>query len=89
MESEKTSDFSAERLAQVAPALRGLLATPTANDDLPYHPVILKALDSQAALDFASTPEKQAGPYPSELRHLDRPPLYLIAGGSYPSAAAF
>jgi len=88
MGAEKTSALGADRLAHVAPALRGLLAIPTANDDMPYHPVILKALTGQAALDFASAPEQQAGPYPSEIGRLDRPPLYLNVSGSYPSAAA-
>jgi NAD(P)-dependent dehydrogenase (short-subunit alcohol dehydrogenase family) len=89
MEAEKTPEFSAERLAQVAPILRGLLAAPTGNDDMPYHPVILKALTGQAALDFATSPEKQAGSYPAELSRLARPPLYLDASGSYASATAF
>jgi NAD(P)-dependent dehydrogenase (short-subunit alcohol dehydrogenase family) len=89
MEAEKTSEFSATTLAQVAPVLRGLLATPTADDDMPYHPVILNALTGQAALDFAASPEKQAGPYPAELSRLDRPPLFLDISGSYASAAAF
>jgi NAD(P)-dependent dehydrogenase (short-subunit alcohol dehydrogenase family) len=89
MEAEKTSEFSATTLAQVAPVLRGLLATPTADDDMPYHPVILKALTGQAALDFAASPEKQAGVGPAELSRLDRPPLTLDTSGSYASAAAF
>ncbi len=89
MEAEKTSEFSATTLAQVAPALRGLLAIPTANDDMPYHPVILKTLASQTALDFAASPEKAAGPYPAELSRLVRPPLFLDVSGSYVSAVAF
>ncbi len=89
MDAEKTSEFSATTLVQVAPVLRGLLAIPTADDDMPYHPVILKALTSQPALDFAASPTQQAGPYPAELSRLDRPPLYLNASGSYPTAVAF
>ena len=89
MEAEKTPGFSAKGLAQVAPAIRGLLATPTADDDMPYHPVILKALTGPEAIEFASSPEKQGGPYPPAIGRLDRPPLYLEVSGSYASAAAF
>jgi NAD(P)-dependent dehydrogenase (short-subunit alcohol dehydrogenase family) len=89
MDAEKTSEFPAATLAQVAPVLRGLLAVPTADDDMPYHPVILKALTGPAALDFAASPEKQAGARPSELSRLDRPPLFLDVSGNYASAVAF
>jgi NAD(P)-dependent dehydrogenase (short-subunit alcohol dehydrogenase family) len=89
MDAEKTSAFSVERLAHVAPVLRGLLAAPTGNDDMPYHPVILKALTSQTAIEFAASPAHLEGPYPAELRRLDGPPLYLDISGSYASAVAF
>jgi NAD(P)-dependent dehydrogenase (short-subunit alcohol dehydrogenase family) len=87
MEADKTSEFSATTLAQVAPVLRGLLAVPTADDDMPYHPVILKALTGRAALDFAASPEGQAGPRPAELSSLAGPPLFADISGSYASAA--
>ncbi len=85
MDDRKTSGLSIQRLAQVAPAIRGLLATPTGDDDMPYRPIILKTLATQAAIDF----EKLGQPRPSALERLERPPLYLDVIGSYESAAAF
>jgi NAD(P)-dependent dehydrogenase (short-subunit alcohol dehydrogenase family) len=89
MDDQKTSGLSIQRLAQVAPVIRGLLATPTGDDDMPYRPIILKTLATQEAIDFASLPEKTGQPRPSALKRLERSPLYLDVIGSYESAAAF
>lgn len=40
-----------ERLIKIAPIVRGLLAEPTSNDDVPYRPVILNSLTDQEAVD--------------------------------------
>jgi len=45
------------RLAAVAPVIRGLLAEPTGDPDRPYRRVILQALTSQEILDFVG-PER-------------------------------
>ncbi len=89
MDDQKTSGLSIQRLTQVAPVIRGLLATPTGDDDMPYRPIILKTLVTQEAIDFASRPEKTGKPRPSALERLERSPLYLDVIGSYESAAAF
>ena len=89
MDDQKTSGLSIQRLAQVTPVIRGLLATPTGDDDMPYCPIILKTLATQEAIDFASWPEKTGQPRPSALERLERSPLYLDVIGSYESAAAF
>jgi len=89
MDDQKTSGLSIQRLAQVAPVIRGLLATPTGDDDMPYRPIILKTLATQEAIDFASLPEKTGQLRPSALERLERSPLYLDVIGSYESAAVF
>jgi NAD(P)-dependent dehydrogenase (short-subunit alcohol dehydrogenase family) len=75
----KTPDkFSPSRLAQVAPIVRGLLANPTGNEDMPYEPVILKSLTSKKAIDFAGSAKKaEAKRYPAPLVKGQRPPLFL------------
>jgi NAD(P)-dependent dehydrogenase (short-subunit alcohol dehydrogenase family) len=69
------------RLAQIIPIVRGLLAGPTGNPDIPYKPVILKSLTSNAAIDFAGS-GKNAEPqdYPAPLTKGRTPPLFLDAG---------
>jgi len=89
MDDRKTPGLSIQRLAQVTPVIRGLLATPTGDDDMPYRPVILKTLATQAAIDFASSPGETGQPRPSALERLERSPLYLDVIGGYESAATF
>jgi len=51
MKSKASDQFSPSRLAQITPIVRGLLANSTANEDMPYEPVILKSMTSKDAID--------------------------------------
>jgi len=65
-------------LAAVAPVIRGLLANPTGNEDIPYEPVILKSLTGKEAVNFAaSAGNAEARQYPAPLTKGRRPPLFL------------
>jgi NAD(P)-dependent dehydrogenase (short-subunit alcohol dehydrogenase family) len=65
-------------LAKIAPIVRGLLAQPTDNQDMPYEPVILKSLASKEAIDFAgSAKNAEIEQYPSPLSKGKNPPLFL------------
>jgi NAD(P)-dependent dehydrogenase (short-subunit alcohol dehydrogenase family) len=65
-------------LAKIAPIIRGLLAEPTDNQDMPYEPVILKSLTSKEAIDFAgSAKNAEAQRYPAPLTKGKNPPLFL------------
>jgi NAD(P)-dependent dehydrogenase (short-subunit alcohol dehydrogenase family) len=44
---------SLSRLAQIMPIVRGILAEPTGEQDIPFKPVILKSLTNKEAIDFA------------------------------------
>lgn len=73
---------SLNRLAQIIPIVRGLLAEPTGNPDIPYKPVILKSLTSKEAVEFADSAKNAADQdYPAPLTKGRRPPLFLDAGG--------
>jgi NAD(P)-dependent dehydrogenase (short-subunit alcohol dehydrogenase family) len=74
------------RLTPLAPVIRGLLANPTGNQDMPYKTVILKSLTSKEAIDFAASAENaQARRHPAPLLHRFEkqsgggrmPPLFL------------
>ena len=43
------------RLVDITPIARGLLANPTGDADTPYEPVILRSLASKEAIDFAGS----------------------------------
>ena len=65
-------------LAKIAPIVRGLLAEPTDNQDMPYKPVILKSLTSKEAVDFAGSEKNaEAQQYPAPLTKGKNPPLFL------------
>ncbi|MHC4649109.1 MAG: hypothetical protein ACYTBJ_26965 [Planctomycetota bacterium] len=67
-------------LARIAPVLRGLLARPRENPDIPYERVILKSLTGSEAIEFAAS-EKTAGArgYPAPLGKSEKQPLFLEA----------
>ena len=68
MTNNESKQNSLKQLAKIAPIVRGLLAEPTGNQDIPYNPVILKSLTSKEAVDFAdSANNAQASEYPSPL----------------------
>lgn len=65
-------------LAKKTPIIRGLLAEPTDNQDVPYKPIILKSLTSKDAIDFANSAKNaDAKQYPSPLTKSKNPPLFL------------
>jgi len=69
---------NSNRLALVAPVIRGLLAKPTGNQDIPYEPVILKSLTDKEAVNFAASAENaKAKEYPDLLIKGTTPPLCL------------
>ena len=76
--SKKVADKgSPERLTQIAPIVRGLLAEATGEPDMPYKPVILKSLTGREAIDFAgSAKNAEAECYPSPLTKGRKPPLF-------------
>ncbi|UCF42764.1 MAG: SDR family NAD(P)-dependent oxidoreductase [Planctomycetota bacterium] len=71
---------SSNRLALVAPVIRGLLARPTGSEDIPYEPVILRSLNSGGAVEFAGSAESaETGQYPEPLTKGRTPPLFVEA----------
>jgi NAD(P)-dependent dehydrogenase (short-subunit alcohol dehydrogenase family) len=65
-------------LAKIAPIIRGLLAKPTGNQDVPYKPVILKSLKNKEAVDFAGSEKNtETQQYPPPLTKGKNPPLFL------------
>jgi len=66
------------RFLQIVPVVRGLLASETGNEDIPYEPIILKSLTNQEAVNFADSAQNAEGrQYPSPLRRSQKPPLFL------------
>jgi NAD(P)-dependent dehydrogenase (short-subunit alcohol dehydrogenase family) len=63
--------------AEVIPFVRGLLAQPTDNPDMPWEPVILRLLAGREGLDFAAD-QANAGRahYPKPLTKGPKPPLF-------------
>jgi NAD(P)-dependent dehydrogenase (short-subunit alcohol dehydrogenase family) len=58
--------------------VRGLLANPTGDPDIPWEPVILKAITSKEALEFASDEANaKSSPYPKPLTKGRTPPLFV------------
>jgi NAD(P)-dependent dehydrogenase (short-subunit alcohol dehydrogenase family) len=80
--SEKVADKdSPRRLARITPIIRGLLAEPTGEPDMPYAPVILKSVASREAVDFAGSAENaNTDRYPSPLAKGQKPPLFPDTG---------
>jgi NAD(P)-dependent dehydrogenase (short-subunit alcohol dehydrogenase family) len=80
MADNESKQNSLRQLAKIAPIVRGLLAEPTDNEDLPYNPVILKSLTSKEAIDFASSANNaQASEYPAPLTKGHGLPLFVDA----------
>lgn len=78
MRNSSPDDDSACRLAKVVPVLRGVLAEPTDNEDIPYAPAILRSLTSPGAVEFADSPNSaKAARYPEGLNKGKNPPLYV------------
>ncbi|MHC4570837.1 MAG: SDR family NAD(P)-dependent oxidoreductase [Planctomycetota bacterium] len=78
MGKSKSDQTNLSRLALLAPVIRGFLANPTGDEDIPYEPVILKSLTSEKAVNFASSAENaEAKDYPAPLKKGPNPPLFL------------
>ncbi|NQT03317.1 MAG: SDR family NAD(P)-dependent oxidoreductase [Planctomycetes bacterium] len=77
MTDNESKQNSLKQLAKIAPIVRGLLAEPTGNQDIPYDPVILKSLTSKEAVDFAGSEKNtQAPEYPAPLTKEQGLPLF-------------
>jgi NAD(P)-dependent dehydrogenase (short-subunit alcohol dehydrogenase family) len=69
---------SSKGLVRIAPLVRGLLAEPTGDPDVPYAPVILKSLANKKAIDFAASAKNADGErYPAPLVKGQKPPLFV------------
>ena len=78
MKSGESERSSLSRLARIILIIRGLLARPTGNEDIPYEPVILRTLTSKEAVDFAGSAKNAAAQrYPVPLNKDKKPPLFL------------
>jgi len=67
-----------DKLAQIAPMIRGLLAEPSGDEDRPHRRVILHSLRGPDATDFASSADKAGSiPWPAPLEKGDLPPLQV------------
>ena len=78
MKNDRTGQHSSKRLVRIAPIVRGLLARPTGNEDVPYEGVILKSLTNKEAVDFAGCSDNaKAEQYPTPLSKGQKPPLFL------------
>lgn len=65
-------------LAGIIPVVRGLLANPTGDQDMPHEPAILRSLTNKEAISFAdSTENAKAQEYPVPLVKGPNPPLFL------------
>lgn len=74
----QSKSLNLNRLAPVAPVIRGLLANPTGSQDMPYEPVILKSLTGREAINFAASAENaETQQYPAPLTKGQKPPLFL------------
>lgn len=66
--------------ATIIPVIRGLLAEASGDEDRPYCNVILEALTDEAAMDFASSPDKAAAEkWPAPPAKGSPPPLHTDA----------
>lgn len=78
MTNNESKQNSIKQLSSIAPIVRGLLAEPTGNQDIPYKPVILKSLTNKDAVDFASSATNaEASHYPPPLKKEQLPPLFV------------
>ncbi len=78
MKNDRTGQHSSKRLVRITPIVRGLLARPTGNEDVPYEGVILKSLTNKEAVDFAGCADNAKNEqYPAPLSKGQKPPLFL------------
>lgn len=78
MKNDASKQCSFDRLTRITLIVRGLLANPTDNEDIPYETVILKSLTGKEAIDFAgSAKNAESKLYPAPLGRGKNPPLFL------------
>jgi NAD(P)-dependent dehydrogenase (short-subunit alcohol dehydrogenase family) len=78
MKKKESDRLSWGQLADVVPIMRGLLANPTGDPDMPWEPVVLKTITSKEALDFAGDgANAERAPYPDPLTKGRKPPLFM------------
>ena len=78
MKKNESDQPSWEQLTQVIPILRGLLANPTGDPDIPWEPAIVKTITSKEALDFAGDEANaKRSHYPGSLTKGGKPPLFV------------
>jgi NAD(P)-dependent dehydrogenase (short-subunit alcohol dehydrogenase family) len=78
MKKNKSDQLPWGQLAQTAPILRGLLAKPTGDPDMPWEPVILKTIVGKEALEFAGDEANaETSRYPAPLTKGPKPPLFM------------
>ena len=78
MEKRESDRPSWGQLAQVVPIVRGLLANPTDDPDVPWERVVLKTITSKEALAFAGDEANaESSHYPEPLTEGRKPPLFM------------
>jgi NAD(P)-dependent dehydrogenase (short-subunit alcohol dehydrogenase family) len=78
MKSSESDQLPWGKLTQIVPIVRGLLASPAGDPDIPWKPVILKTILTREALDFAGDEaDAESAHYPEPLTKGLRPPLFL------------
>jgi NAD(P)-dependent dehydrogenase (short-subunit alcohol dehydrogenase family) len=77
MKQSESKQRLSGQLAQIAPMVRGLLANPTGDPDMPYEPVVLRSITGKEALDFADDEANaKSSRYPKPLVKGPKPPLF-------------
>ncbi len=78
MKNNESDQLPWGRPAQIIPIVRGLLANPTGDPDMPWEPVILQTITSKEALDFAGDEANaERAHYPEPLTKGRKPPLFM------------
>ncbi|OHB63393.1 MAG: hypothetical protein A2Y77_12170 [Planctomycetes bacterium RBG_13_62_9] len=78
MEKSESDRWFSSQSARVVPTVRGLLANPTGDPDIPWEAVVLKSITSQEALDFAcDEAHAKSSHYPKPLTKGRKPPLFV------------
>jgi NAD(P)-dependent dehydrogenase (short-subunit alcohol dehydrogenase family) len=77
MKKSESERGASGQLAQMVPLVRGLLANPTGDADVPWEPVILRSVTGKEALDFArDEANAKSSHYPKPLVKGPKPPLF-------------
>jgi NAD(P)-dependent dehydrogenase (short-subunit alcohol dehydrogenase family) len=78
MEKSESDQWFSGQPAQIIPIVRGLLAKPTSDPDIPWEPVVLKSILNKEALDFArDEANAKISHYPKPLTKGPKLPLFV------------